>query len=424
MEKIKDTISVITVVRNDATGIRRTMESFFSQTWEHKEYIVIDGGSTDGTAAIISEYADRLTYWCSETDGGIYEAMNKGIQHASGQWINFLNSGDYYASERSLAEAMTAVSTDDADVLFGDSIEVRDNEDSAIIALADTALLEYAPTFRHGSSLIRTAVQQQHPFCLDQKKQLGFALDWQMLYSLYKAGYRFKKTPATIQAYRRTGISDNALRSAWYNYKITSQGQWAPKKLLFFLKRVAKDTVRSSVLYLWLRAFACDYFVNDILPHIPFWALRRTYLRNRKSKIGKGSFIMKNNYIITPGRLTMGNYTHINRGCTLDCRAGISIGNSTSISYGVSLLTGSHDKDSPDFRGRYLPISIGNHVWIGANATILQGVTIGDGAVVCAGAVVTSDIAPYTVCGGVPARKLGERRRDLSYQCIWNTPLT
>ena len=71
-------ISVITVVYNDVKHIRETMESFFSQTWEEKEYIVIDGGSTDGTAEVIKEYADRLAYWCSEKDTGVYDAMNKG----------------------------------------------------------------------------------------------------------------------------------------------------------------------------------------------------------------------------------------------------------------------------------------------------------------------------------------------------------
>ena len=91
-------ISVITVVFNDKAHIRQTMESFFSQTWEDKEYIVIDGGSTDGTADIINEYSNRLAFWCSEPDGGIYDAMNKGISHAKGEWINFLNSGDLYAS--------------------------------------------------------------------------------------------------------------------------------------------------------------------------------------------------------------------------------------------------------------------------------------------------------------------------------------
>lgn len=95
-------ISVITVVYNDVKNIRNTMESFFSQTWEDKEYIVVDGGSTDGTAEVIKEYSDRLAWWCSEEDDGIYDAMNKGILHATGDWINVLNCGDSYCSIESL----------------------------------------------------------------------------------------------------------------------------------------------------------------------------------------------------------------------------------------------------------------------------------------------------------------------------------
>ena len=106
MEKIGNKISVITVVFNDVTHIRETMESFFSQTWEEKEYIVIDGGSTDGTVDIIREYGDQLAFWCSETDAGIYDAMNKGIEHATGDWINFLNSGDLFANKNVLQRCM------------------------------------------------------------------------------------------------------------------------------------------------------------------------------------------------------------------------------------------------------------------------------------------------------------------------------
>ena len=118
-------ISVITVVFNDVEHIRDTMESYFSQTWEDKEYIVIDGGSTDGTVEIIREYADRIAYWCSEPDGGIYEAMNKGIEHATGDWINILNSGDRFCSEKSLEEAIKETTSDDADIIFCNSIEVH-----------------------------------------------------------------------------------------------------------------------------------------------------------------------------------------------------------------------------------------------------------------------------------------------------------
>lgn len=108
---MRNKISVITVVFNDVAHIKETMESYFSQTWEEKEYIVIDGGSTDGTADIISKYADRLAYWCSEPDGGIFDAMNKGIKYAEGDWINILNSGDLYASPHSLEQAIRRAQT-------------------------------------------------------------------------------------------------------------------------------------------------------------------------------------------------------------------------------------------------------------------------------------------------------------------------
>ena len=95
-------ITVITVVRNDVAHIEHTMLSVLGQTYGNVEYIVIDGGSTDGTVDIIKKYADKLAYWVSEPDGGIYPAMNKGLQHATGEWVNFMNSGDSFADDKVL----------------------------------------------------------------------------------------------------------------------------------------------------------------------------------------------------------------------------------------------------------------------------------------------------------------------------------
>ena len=99
-----------------------------------------------------------------------------------------------------------------------------------------------------------------------------------------------------------------------------------------------------------------------------------------------------------------------------DARAGIEIGADTNISSHVKMITGSHDVDDPMFEGEFLPIRVGEHCWIGTGAIILQGVTIGDGAVIAAGAVVTKDVPPYEIWGGVPARKIRDRSRDLQYQ--------
>ncbi len=89
-------VSIITVSYNAAATIRQTMESVFNQTYSPIEYILIDGGSTDGTVEIIQEYADKLAYWVSERDKGIYNAMNKGIAQAKGQLIGIVNADDFY----------------------------------------------------------------------------------------------------------------------------------------------------------------------------------------------------------------------------------------------------------------------------------------------------------------------------------------
>ncbi|MBF0575871.1 glycosyltransferase family 2 protein [Dysgonomonas sp. GY617] len=92
-------VSIITISYNNAKGLLRTIESVVSQTYTNYEYIVIDGGSTDESKKIIESFSDKITYWVSEPDGGVYNAMNKGIEIAKGEYLHFLNSGDSYASE-------------------------------------------------------------------------------------------------------------------------------------------------------------------------------------------------------------------------------------------------------------------------------------------------------------------------------------
>lgn len=417
-------VSVITVVRNDFDHIRYTIESCLQQTWPDVEYIVIDGASTDGTLNILEEYRDKLAVLISEKDSGMYDAMNKGICMATGRWISILNSGDTYVSENSLSEVFSKDIPDNTAVLFGHGIIVNSFGECCQFTNPDTSLLEKGPTFRHGCSLVRADVQKQYLFDLSKISKLKYGLDWDMLYRIYKNGGKFLMVDCFVEKYLEKGTSDHPFRNHWYNYIITSQGHFSPIRLLRCLKGGLFDCFHKTGLYRWLRALVIDYLPNSILPHIPFWTIRRLLLKAIGVKIGRGAFIMRKNYWINPNMFSIGSYSHINRGCVIDARGGITIGNSVSVSLGVYLITGGHDMNSESFMGKFRPIVIDDYAWIGVGAKVLQGVHIGKGAVVAAGAVVTKDVPPYAVVAGVPAIKISERSVEPDYKCCGYLPLT
>lgn len=94
--------SIITVNFNNKEGLRKTIESVIQQTFHDFEFIVIDGGSTDGSMDVLQEYEAKINYWVSEPDGGIYQGMNKGIKKATGEYLNFMNSGDCFYNDKVL----------------------------------------------------------------------------------------------------------------------------------------------------------------------------------------------------------------------------------------------------------------------------------------------------------------------------------
>ena len=417
-------VTIITVVRNDINHIRETILSALAQTGVEVQYLVLDGASTDGTVEIIQSFGDRLSYWHSQPDMGMYDAMNQAIGMADGDWISILNSGDTYVSPTSLMDAISQAEADSS-VIFGHSIEVNPEWNHEIRALPDTSLLKFAPTFRHGSSLIRTEVHKTHLFDLDKKDSLGYALDWEMLHRIWSEGFKFQMVDTFIEAYLAEGVSNHPYRNLLYNYRITSSK--AGNKLPFIsylLKNTAVVWLKDSCFYNFIRSFILNYMVNSVIPHIPFWSWRRCYLRSIGMKIGEGSFIMKKNYFINANLITIGDNSHINTQCILDGRGGLTIGSSVSISHRVNIMTGSHDYKSKNFQGIFKPIVIEDYAWIGIGATILQGVTIGKGAVVCAGAIVTKDVPAYAVVAGIPAVQIDTRPQDLDYKCKWDVPLT
>jgi maltose O-acetyltransferase len=132
-------------------------------------------------------------------------------------------------------------------------------------------------------------------------------------------------------------------------------------------------------------------------------------------EIGKGSSFHWRARFYTPRNLRIGNNTIIGNDAMLDAREGIEIGDNVQLSMGVWIWTKEHDLQDPMFAGKGGPVRIEDYAWISCRVTILPGVTIGKGAVVAAGAVVTKNVEPYTIVGGIPAKKIGERTKNLKY---------
>lgn len=162
--------------------------------------------------------------------------------------------------------------------------------------------------------------------------------------------------------------------------------------------------------------FLCLFWLSTFPSHhIRYFFYRYIY----QITIGKKAVIYKGTEIRNPVCLKIGKGSVIGDNAILDARANLEIGNNVVLASNVSIWTLQHDYRDPEFRctpEHYGPVKIEDRAWIGPNSIILHNVTIGEGAVVAAGAVVTKDVAPYTLVGGVPAKVIGERPRNLCYE--------
>jgi len=131
--------TIITINYNNCAGLEKTIQSVVNQTYQDFEYIVIDGGSTDGSVDVIKKYADRIDYWVSEPDNGVYNAMNKGIAQSHGEYLNFMNSGDSFHSRDVLQRIYEQkIDTDfisGKTLLVGDKHSVKDSNNTENISL-------------------------------------------------------------------------------------------------------------------------------------------------------------------------------------------------------------------------------------------------------------------------------------------------
>ena len=205
------TLSIITVNLNNRDGLQRTIDSVVNQTFDDYEWIVIDGGSTDGSRELIEQYQDCFAYWCSEPDKGIYNAMNKGIAHAKGEWLQFLNSGDWLYENDTLKEVFTHEW--DCDVIYGDMMLVN-NETMKPHVYPDVLKLSYflEQTISHQSTFYKKELFNN----LLYDETFSIAADWAMQIQLILNNKRFEHFNRFITFFDGNGIGSQSNYSVFH----------------------------------------------------------------------------------------------------------------------------------------------------------------------------------------------------------------
>lgn len=193
--------SIVTVTYNCEDLIENTMQSVFCQTYAGYEYIIVDGGSTDRTTAIVRQYEKKLSVFISEKDRGIYDAMNKGARLAKGKWILFLNSGDVLADASILEKVARRTAATTSDIVYGD-MYLRKNG-HLIVREALEPANRHRMYFCHQSAFTRTRLMQTIPFDL----QFKLAGDYCFFKQCYLRGYRFEHISEPWAIYDVSGIS-------------------------------------------------------------------------------------------------------------------------------------------------------------------------------------------------------------------------
>ena len=232
-------LSIITIVLNDKQNIEKTIESVLSQGVEI-EYIIIDGGSTDGTLDVIERYREKINIFLSEKDDGIYNAMNKAIDLASGDWICFMNSGDMFYDSNVLKNVLQNFD-DELDVVYGDW-EVRyENKKRVLKADKNIENIWKGMIFSHQSCFVKKDILKQYKF----NETNRITADYELFYTLYKANKRFKYISMIVASVSAGGLSDiKRVESILSRWKIIDKSFFVN---IYYLKLIIAELIKIPI---------------------------------------------------------------------------------------------------------------------------------------------------------------------------------
>ncbi len=240
-------VSIITIVFNDESSIRQTIDSVLRQSYDAIEYIIIDGGSHDNTVAIISEYEASLAYWQSEPDQGISDAFNKGIRAARGEIIGLINAGDWYEPETVQLVVKTFLAEQEIGVICG-TLQFWKGLTQEYRCPSVPALLEREMTVTHPTCFVRAGLYHHYGlFATDYK----LAMDYELLLRFKRQGSRFLSLEAVLANMQHDGVSEENWKKALQEThkarrELLEPSFWTSKSYYWFL--MVKRQVR-----IWLQ---------------------------------------------------------------------------------------------------------------------------------------------------------------------------
>lgn len=194
--------SIITVAYNNLAGLKLTAESVLAQTSRDYEWLIFDGGSSDGTKEYLESLGDKVSYWESMRDGGIYDAMNKGVRKASGEYLIFMNSGDRFASADVLEKV--AAYAHDAEVVYGDWVEVAGETRTTKQGPKTVDFVYFCErNICHQAMFIKAELLKKSEY----STTIGAMADWAKWLEFTADGVDFEHLPIVVCDYDKTGIS-------------------------------------------------------------------------------------------------------------------------------------------------------------------------------------------------------------------------
>ncbi len=200
-ERKYDLVTVVTVTYNAKDLLEETILSVVNQSYKNIEYIIIDGASTDGTIDIIKKYEDKIDYWISEPDDGLYFAMNKAIEKATGEWINFMNAGDTFFDLDTVEDVMICKKTD-SELIYGNFYKKL--ADTEVIAIKRSKWLTTMP-FNHQTLFTKTTIMKSVPFDTTYK----IVADLNFIHKMIVAEKNFTYVDQSIAIFLEGGFANS-----------------------------------------------------------------------------------------------------------------------------------------------------------------------------------------------------------------------